>query len=344
MKTTWMMKFAALAFAAALVVPVSLLAQEDKGDKGDKGSHDKVKKDVQQIIVTRTGDKSEKVVIEVVGDKVTINGKPLEDYKDKDGDVSVKLHKLKDLEGYAFTPRVGGTWNFNDGDNIRLFSEDANRAMLGVTTDKTELGVEVNDVTKESAAEKIGLKPGDVITKVDDVKIETPDDLSKAIKKHKPGDKVTVTYLRDKKEQKATAELSKWKGVDAYGLGIPGQNFKFDMGDNFPRALTIPRVPGQSWSWSGGSPKLGLSVQDTDDGKGVKVIEVDDESNAAKAGIHNDDVITEVDGKAVNGTDDMVKMIKESKEKTSVMIKLLRGGKVQNVEVKMPRRIKTADL
>ena len=96
--------------------------------------------------------------------------------------------------------------------------------------------------------------------------------------------------------------------------------------------------------WSGGTPKLGLSVQDTDDGKGVKVIEVDDESNAKKAGIKEEDIVLEFDGKAVNSTDEIVKVIKESKDKISVMVKLQRAGKIQNIEVKMPRKIKTADL
>ena len=86
---------------------------------------------------------------------------------------------------------------------------------------------------------------------------------------------------------------------------------------------------------------LGLSVQDTDDGKGVKVIEVDDESNAEKAGIKEDDIITEVEGKAVNSADEIAKIIKESKDKTSVMVKLTRSGKTQNIEVKIPRKLKT---
>jgi len=35
---------------------------------------------------------------------------------------------------------------------------------------------------------------------------------------------------------------------------------------------------------------------------------------------------------------------RESKEKASVSIKLLRAGKAQTIEVKMPKKIKTADL
>lgn len=346
MKQNWI-KIAAFSFAVALLVPASLLAQKDEKDKEEK----KEKKDVQQIIITRKNDNAEKVVIEVVGDKVTVNGKPIEEYKDKNGDISVRTHKYKELDALARIPRMGNTWSYGGGDDMQLFSEDANRAMLGVTTEKVSEGAEIMEITKESGAAKAGLKENDIITKINDTKIEDPDDLSAAIKKHKPGDKVTVTYLRDKKEQKTTAELTKWKGVTAWTIGPKGE-FKMDMeglDKMAPKIMEVPRVTtpyGQNfnWSWSGGSPKLGISVQDTDDGKGVKVIEVDDESNAEKAGIKEDDIITEVDGKAVNSTDEITRIIRESKDKVSIMVKLTRGGKTQNIEVKMPRKIKTADL
>ena len=71
---------------------------------------------------------------------------------------------------------------------------------------------------------------------------------------------------------------------------------------------------------------------------------MDEDGNAAKAGIKEDDVITEVDGKAVNSADEIAKLIKESKDKVSVKIKLLRKGKIETVEVKIPRKLKTADL
>jgi len=250
------------------------------------------------------------------------------------------------MDGLARIPGAS-TWSYNGNNNFDLFTEDSNRAMLGVTSDKVEEGASIEDITKESGAAKAGLKENDIITKIDDTKITGPDDLTAAIKKHKPGDKVTITYLRDKKVQTTTAELSKWKGMNAWTVR-PDGNFKMDMGDmNFDKIM--PKIQGvphgnQNWSWAGGTPKLGLSVQDTDDGKGVKVIDVDGESNAQKAGIKEDDVITEVDGKAVNGADEMAKIIRESKDKVSIMVKLNRSGKTQNIEVKMPRKIKTADL
>lgn len=321
-----------------LMAPLGLLAQKEVTEKP------KEKKDVQQIIITRNGGKTDKIVVEINNDKVTINGKPLEEFKEED--IKVKLNNLKDVEALTFSSPGRGAWTFSGSDN--------NRAMLGVGTEKDEKGARIMSVTDETAAEKIGLKEGDIITKMGDTKIETPDDLTAFIGKHKPGDKVSVTWLRDGKEQKATAELGKWRwnGMNLSGTGpmeFRMDDFNRDFKVMIPKMQELQKLrefsgPGQSWSWSGNSPKLGLSVQDTDEGKGVKVIEVEEESSAAKAGIKTGDIITDVEGKAVNSTDDIVKLMKESKDKPSVMVKLQRAGKTQHIEVRMPRKIKTAEL
>lgn len=334
-------KLSALAVGLALLAPVSLLAQEDKQAKE--------KKEVEQVIITRKGNTDQKVVIEINGDKVTVNGKEVDK---KDGDISVTRSRVKDIRALSGTNNRF-SWNTGDGDNItRLFSGTEDHAMLGVTTDKVDEGVEVQSVTKKSAAEKAGLKKGDIITKIDNEKISDADGLSKEIKKHKAGDKVTVTYLRDKKENKVSAELTKWNSVNVYGLNS-NQDFKVDLSDmdfykSMPRVQTVPGGRAQAFggisTWNSGAPRLGLSVQDTDDGKGVKVLDVDDDSNAAKAGLKEDDVITEIDGKAVNGADEVAKIIKESKDKISVKVKLLRDGKTENLDVKIPRKLKTANL
>jgi serine protease Do len=328
-------QFSFIILTALLIAPASLLAQKENKEKDVKE-----KKEAEQIIITRKGNKDELLVVEVNGDKVIVNGKEIKD--DKDGDITVRRHKIKDVWAFG-GDGLHGNW---DDDHMKMFNMDENRAMLGVSTDQADNGAEIQSVTDESAAEKAGLKKGDIITKIDDKKIETPDDLTEAIQDHKPGDKVSITYLRDKKEQKVTAELGKWKGGRGFTMGN-NQNFNMDFERIMPKIQSIPRITapyGQNWSWSGGGPKLGISVQDTEDGKGVNVIEVDEDGNAAKAGIKEDDVITEVDGKAINSADEIAKLMKESKDKGSVKVKLLRKGKTENVEVKIPRKLKTADL
>lgn len=335
-------KLSMIVIGILLMVPVAVQAQENKDKEKDKSE----KRDVEQIIITRKGDKKEKVVVEINGDKVTVNGKPAEDLKE--GDISVNRHKFKEGAGHlmAYTSPEGD-WNFNwnDGDGM-FYNENENTAMLGVVTEKVDEGegVQITDITDGSGAEKAGLKEEDVITKVDEKKIEDPDDLTKLIRSHKPGDKVTITYLRDKKEQKVTAELGKWKGSGFNALAkIP--NMDWDVIS--PKVQKVPKMkiaPGQYYSFLDNRPRLGLSVQDTEDGKGVKVIDVDDEGCGQKAGVKEGDVIVAVNDKEVNSAEEVAKTVRENREKPSIMLKIKRDGKTQNIEVRIPRKLKTADL
>ncbi|MFC8129457.1 S1C family serine protease [Streptomyces sp. NPDC057302] len=67
-------------------------------------------------------------------------------------------------------------------------------------------------VTPNGPADKAGLKPGDVITKLDDTVIDSGPTLIGQIWTHKPGDTVQITYTRDGKEHKADVVLGQRKG------------------------------------------------------------------------------------------------------------------------------------
>jgi S1-C subfamily serine protease len=74
---------------------------------------------------------------------------------------------------------------------------DDRKAQLGVMIEESEKGVEVTEVVKDSAAEKAGLKPGDVITKVNGEKVSTPLDLVNSVKDREPGEVIELIYIRD---------------------------------------------------------------------------------------------------------------------------------------------------
>jgi serine protease Do len=103
-------------------------------------------------------------------------------------------------------------------------------------------------------------------------------------------------------------------------------------------------MPMEAYGYAAGRPKLGLSIQDTEDGVGVKVLDIDDESAAAKAGIKEGDIILGVDDTDVKGTEDVMRATRASREKTSYKFKVKRGSTTQTIEVKIPRKLKTADL
>ncbi|MGZ4830390.1 MAG: PDZ domain-containing protein [Candidatus Angelobacter sp.] len=68
-------------------------------------------------------------------------------------------------------------------------------------------GVLVRSVEKGSAAEKAGLKAGDVIVKADNEKLTDRSDLSHILRNHRTGGKMTLVVMRDKREQTLTVTL-----------------------------------------------------------------------------------------------------------------------------------------
>ena len=76
----------------------------------------------------------------------------------------------------------------------------------------------------------------------------------------------------------------------------------------------------------------------------MKILDVDEESNAQKAGILKNDIITRVDDTAVSNVDEVSKAIKEKKDQATVKLQVVRSGKTQTIEVKVPRKLKTAEL
>ena len=76
----------------------------------------------------------------------------------------------------------------------------------------------------------------------------------------------------------------------------------------------------------------------------MKVLEVGDESAAEKAGIKEGDLITSFDGAAVNSAVTLAELAKAAKDKPSVKIGLIREGKAREIEIRVPKKLKTANL
>lgn len=68
------------------------------------------------------------------------------------------------------------------------------------------IGCYIREVSDYSPAQKAGLKVGDIITKIDGKSVKTMDELNDIKNTHKVGDKISLTYNRDGKEE--TIELT----------------------------------------------------------------------------------------------------------------------------------------
>ena len=75
------------------------------------------------------------------------------------------------------------------------------------------MGVNIRDVIiPDGAAHAAGLKENDVIVEFDGVPVNTSSELQVQVGKHRPGDKATVTYLRNGKRNTTTILLKNVAG------------------------------------------------------------------------------------------------------------------------------------
>ena len=154
----------------------------------------------EEIIIRKTPSDSGKTIIEIDSNVVTVNGQPLSDYN---GDVTIlKRNFMGGADGK----------NFFREPPMLMLDNNPDAAFLGVYSSKTEKGVIINSVLDSSSAKKAGLKKGDIITKVGDKEIATPEELRNAIQAYKPGNKIVINYLRGGKKKSAKVELGKVRG------------------------------------------------------------------------------------------------------------------------------------
>ena len=74
-------------------------------------------------------------------------------------------------------------------------------------------GVYVMETPVGGAANAAGIKKGDVVTKINGVKVTTGPEMVEQVARYKPGDKITITYLRDSKETTANVTLKNKVGT-----------------------------------------------------------------------------------------------------------------------------------
>jgi serine protease Do len=233
--------------------------------------------------------------------------------------------------------------------SLKMFGDvaEGNSAYLGVTSNGSEQGAKIVSVQKESPAEKAGFKKDDIITKVNETKITGSSDLYDAIGGFKPGEKVAITYLRNDKEATANVSLEKNAGF-ARSFNFKDGDFNGDLNFNMPelqelRGLrNMPRINGMDLF--NRKPRLGIEIQDVEEGKGVKILDVDDDTPAAKAGLKKDDVISGLNGNSIDSVDELQSALKEMKEGDSFKVTYKRNGQSQTAEIRFPKKLKTAEL
>ena len=364
------------------------MATKKYGEKAADGvieiiSKKNAKKDAPKDSTKVKTDVDLKMTVIVDGNKVTINGKEVDENDprlqiegkgnkriilkklDKQPRIIVEGRPLNSLDLGKGLPLDGDIIiNENGEDNFDIIVPNepkTNQAFLGVVTEETEQGAKINQVSEESPAAKAGLKEGDIITKVNDIKIDGPASLYDAIGKSKPEDKVTISYIRKGKTNTLVASLAKNKNtMQYYNFSSPegqgGPSFDITPKQYFDpntRKLQpgqrgfsfIPNFPGMEGMTIPGfekKPKLGISIEDLEEGKGVKIKAIQEGSPADKAGLKVGDIITSIDKDEVKEVNDIKGQYFEAGQ--SIKVVIFRDKASKTIEVKIPKKINSADL
>lgn len=185
--------------------------------------------------------------------------------------------------------------------------------IVGETHD-TDKGAKLNEITEGSPASKAGLKPGDIITKADELTIKTYDELLDFIRGTKADQKVKLTILRDGKEEIITVTMA--NRPEQTG-GFPGRGGAGGRGGAQSQA---PSRPTAGFRFGG-------------EGKAV-IASVTAGSGAEKAGLKEGDEIVAVDGKEVKSAAEYIQAVgNDRKAGDKLKITYIRGGEKHDTEV-----------
>ena len=161
--------------------------------------------------------------------------------------------------------------------------EKGNEVDLG-----TMEGIYIAEVVEDGAAADAGLKKDDVITHIDGQKVTKFGELQNIIAQKRPGDKITVNYLRNKSKKTATLTLKNEQGntkvVKNADLDVLGGNF---------RAITDAQ-------------KEQLNI-----GYGLEVIKVSG-GKLKDAGVPKGFIIQRVNDKSIKNIEDLQNTVKEA--------------------------------
>jgi serine protease Do len=132
------------------------------------------------------------------------------------------------------TPGGDGSWNFSMPEvptmpNIEIprFQMSMQNPMLGIVGESlssedqlaeffgVQEGVLVRSVKKGSAAEKAGIKAGDVITKVDDSRVTSSSEITRVLRGLKSKKTFNVTVIRNHKEMPLTVTMESTGSIRA---------------------------------------------------------------------------------------------------------------------------------
>jgi S1-C subfamily serine protease len=202
----------------------------------------------------------------------------------------------------------------------------AKRGFLGVYDlggEAGSAGVTVQ-IVKNSAAQKAGLLTGDRLLQLNDTPLSDYEDISDFMAYTKPGEIISVVFLRDGKRQTMNVPLgeekswdwSNWNNTEERSVG-GAQSFNFSIREK-PACL-------------------GVFTEDNEDGdrEGAKINDFTTPSAAMDAGLINGDVILSINNRRINGNEELWEEIARFQPKEKINVEYLRDEAKKTISISL---------
>jgi len=301
----------------------------------------------RRVVIERDGDGSGRLIVQ--------NGQ--DDAQDKGGK-RVIVRKVQGDDGPAFDIFGMG------GSRVGMVVRDVETADVSKEKLSGTAGAIVTEVVQASAAEKAGVKVGDVVTAFDGERVRSARQLERLVEETPAGRTVKVALQRAgapvtlevTPEAPKMTQMRPGEGGDMFwerGAPRPGQQFHGPEG-GMPFKFEVPsgRFDFDSDPFlAAGRGRLGVRVQDLSDElagyfgvkSGVLVAGVEADAPAAKAGIKAGDVITAVNGQAITEPGELRREVAKVEDGKTAELSVTRDKKPLTLKVEVTPRDQTVE-
>lgn len=206
--------------------------------------------------------------------------------------------------GYSFAVPIGIVRKVMD--DLKKYGEPQ-RALLGITILNIDAdfasrqglesmqGVFVESVRQGGAAQRAGLKDGDIIQKINGEAVNSPAELQSNIAMQSPGDRVQISYFREGKKYRTTAVLRDIRG-----------QLSAKTRDNLPKLAKI-KLLGAEFQEMTNKEKAALNIDN-----GVRVNKITN-GKIKEAGIQAGFIITHFGEQKVDNPQDLERILANKK-------------------------------
>jgi serine protease Do len=171
-------------------------------------------------------------------------------------------------------------------------------------------GALISEVVSDGAADAANLKEKDIITKVDGVAVSSPSELQEQVGKHRPGDKIMVTYFRNGKENTVPLTLKNIAG----NTGV------------VTKGMDVNEIFGARFEPLSQTDKRSYNIDN-----GVRLAEVND-GFFKDLGLRKGTIILKINDKKVNSGEDIRKLTNNNEKSVKSVQGISSDGRVFTYE------------